>query len=120
MPANGPVFRLKPIQKVRPMGTRLSWLLSLGSDVYRVAAAGARPCLPYPTRLNTPDSYCATWAVVSATTSTCTLVSAPVLPPYQPVTGAKSIDRPGVRAVILKGPLPIRVSGLANHESSPA
>ena len=53
-------------------------------------------------------------------TSTWTRVSAPVLPPYQPVTGSKSIDWPGVRAVIRNGPLPTSVSGLLNHAFSPA
>src|SRR5258708_34058 len=71
-------------------------------------------------RLNTPDSYWDTCATVSARTSTCTLVSLPVDPPYQSGTGWKSIDWPGTREVKRKGPLPISVSGLVNHAFSPA
>ena len=52
-------------------------------------------------------------------TSTCTCVSVPVVTPYQPVTGSKSMVWPGVRAVIRKGPLPTSVSGLVDHASSP-
>jgi hypothetical protein len=52
---------------------------------------------------------CAFW---SATISMCTFVMAPVEPPYQLATGAKSIDCLGVRAVILNAPVPIAVEGL--------
>src|SRR2546430_14336018 len=71
-------------------------------------------------RLNTPDSYLDSCVVASCTISTWTRLSAPVDPPYQRGTGAKSSDCPGAWAVSLKGPLPMSELGCVNQTSSPA
>ena len=44
--------------------------------------------------------------------SMCTFVMAPVEPPHQLATGAKSVDCLAVRAVMWNMPVPIAVAGL--------
>src|SRR5450759_444570 len=119
MPAKGPVFMLKPTQSVRANGTSVSCCFSTGSLLYRIRSSGVGPPLLGPSMLKLPDSYLVSCAFWSAMTSMWTLVSAPVEPPHQFGTGAKSSDCLGVRAVILNCPVPTNVDGSVNHLSSP-
>src|SRR3977135_1778144 len=75
--------------------------------------------LAYPTILYPPCSDLVNHEAWSAIPSTWIFLIAPVEPPHQFATGAKSRLAFGTRAVILNGPVATRPSGVVHQVSSP-
>src|SRR2546423_7811310 len=74
---------------------------------------------PNPTSSKPPCSYLATAEVKSAMMSTLIVFTTGLGDPHQPSTALNSSDCFGVRALILYGPVPTRVSGLVHQVSAP-